>query len=240
MSSNQKSPTTLQSNMPVLKIGSRVRCSDDGVTGRIVWANAVAVKIRWDDGEQVTWRRDSLADRPIQILATSDSQDPATSPAESAVSKQTDRNELPQAASEMVATSPAPTAVEPSAPALELAAAEPASLATEANAVAIGSWSEPEPMSVTPRRQPKASEGPREKKLSALDAAAKVLSETGQAMTCPELIAAMAAKGYWSSPKGRTPSSTLYAALLRELQTKGAASRFVKTARGQFALCGGA
>ena len=239
MSSNQKSPTT-QASLPTLKIGSRVRCSDDGVTGRIVWANAVAVKIRWDDGEQVTWRRDSLVDRPIEILAHSDSQDPATSPAESAVSKQPERMELSQAASEMVATAPAPTAVEPSAPALELAVAAPASLATEANAVAIGSWSEPEPMSVTPRRQQQASDGPREKKLSALDAAAKVLSETGQAMTCPELIAAMAAKGYWSSPKGRTPSSTLYAALLRELQTKGAASRFVKTARGQFALCGGA
>ena len=26
------------------------------------------VKIRWDDGEQVTWRRDSLAGRPIEIL----------------------------------------------------------------------------------------------------------------------------------------------------------------------------
>ena len=36
-------------------------------------------------------------------------------------------------------------------------------------------------------------------KLSALDAAAKVLSETGQAMSCRELIAAMAAKGYKSA-----------------------------------------
>src|SRR5689334_17930224 len=40
-------------------------------------------------------------------------------------------------------------------------------------------------------------------KLSALDAAAKVLGETGQAMNCTELIAAMADKGYWSSPNGR-------------------------------------
>ncbi len=51
-----------------LRIGSRVRCTDDGVTGRIVWANGVSVKIKWDDGEQVTWRRDSLATRPIEIL----------------------------------------------------------------------------------------------------------------------------------------------------------------------------
>ena len=41
-----------------LKVGSRVRCTDDGVEGRLVWANATAVKIRWDDGE---WRQGSRA-----------------------------------------------------------------------------------------------------------------------------------------------------------------------------------
>jgi HB1, ASXL, restriction endonuclease HTH domain len=74
------------------------------------------------------------------------------------------------------------------------------------------------------------------KKRSALDAAVKVLGETGQAMNCPELIAAMAAKGYWKSPKGRTPASTLYAAVLREIQTRGDQARFRKTERGKFAL----
>jgi hypothetical protein len=74
------------------------------------------------------------------------------------------------------------------------------------------------------------------KKLSALDAAARVLEETGQAMNCTELIAAMAAQGYWSSPKGRTPAGTLYSAVLREIQTKGDQARFRKTERGQFAL----
>jgi len=39
-------------------------------------------------------------------------------------------------------------------------------------------------------------------KLSALEAAARVLSQSQQAMTCPELIAAMAAQGYWTSPTG--------------------------------------
>ena len=73
------------------------------------------------------------------------------------------------------------------------------------------------------------------KKYSALDAAAQVLRESGQPMSCPELIAQMAAKGYWSSPKGKTPSATLYAALAREVQLKGAASRFVKTGPGRFA-----
>ncbi len=75
-------------------------------------------------------------------------------------------------------------------------------------------------------------------KLSALDAAAKVLGETGQAMNCQELIAAMAAQGYWKSPRGRTPAGTLYSAILRELQTKGEQSRFVKTQRGKFVLRG--
>jgi len=45
----------------------------------------------------------------------------------------------------------------------------------------------------------------------------------------------MAAQGYWTSPKGRTPASTLYSALLREINRKGGQSRFRKTERGQFA-----
>jgi hypothetical protein len=75
-------------------------------------------------------------------------------------------------------------------------------------------------------------------KLSALDAAAKVLGETGQPMACKELIAAMAARGYWTSPQGKTPHSTLYAAIAREITTKGEDSRFVKTDRGKFAING--
>ena len=73
-------------------------------------------------------------------------------------------------------------------------------------------------------------------KLSALDAAAKVLGEVGQALNCQQLIEAMAAKGYWTSPAGRTPAATLYASISKEVATKGAAARFVKVARGQFAL----
>ena len=73
-------------------------------------------------------------------------------------------------------------------------------------------------------------------RLSALDAAARVLSESRQAMTCPELIAAMAAQGYWTSPAGKTPQATLHAALTREIKTKKNQSRFRKTERGKFAL----
>jgi hypothetical protein len=71
-------------------------------------------------------------------------------------------------------------------------------------------------------------------KLSALDAAAKVLQEAGQPMNCQDMIKAMADKGYWTSPAGKTPAATLYSALAREIKTKGKQARFQKTARGQF------
>ena len=73
------------------------------------------------------------------------------------------------------------------------------------------------------------------KKLSALDAAAKVLAETGQPMSCKEMIEVMAQKGYWSSPGGKTPSATLYSGILKEISTKGKESRFQRTDRGRFA-----
>jgi hypothetical protein len=75
-------------------------------------------------------------------------------------------------------------------------------------------------------------------KLSAIAAAARVLDETGRAMTCPELIAAMAAKGHWKSPGGKTPASTLYASIYQEIKAKGAEARFRKSERGKFASAG--
>jgi hypothetical protein len=94
----------------------------------------------------------------------------------------------------------------------------------------------PAEMEATTQAQTPGEQTPGANKLSALDAAVKVLGETGQAMNCQELITVMAARGYWSSPKGRTPAGTLYAAVLRELKTKGAKARFCKTDRGKFAL----
>src|SRR5260370_12642599 len=83
---SKKSKTT-SSNLPALKIGSRVRCTDDGVEGRIVWANAVAVKIEWTDGEKVTWRRDSLATRPIEIIDADGEGDQSTAPADASAAE---------------------------------------------------------------------------------------------------------------------------------------------------------
>ena len=86
-----------------------------------------------------------------------------------------------------------------------------------------------------PEGKAKAKRPPKEKKMSALDAAAKVLAEAGQPMNCQEMIDAMADKGLWKSPGGKTPQATLYSAILREINTKGKEARFKKTERGKFA-----
>jgi hypothetical protein len=84
-----------------------------------------------------------------------------------------------------------------------------------------------------PRRKPKEAKA---KKPGALDAAVRVLEASGQPMSTQEMIEEMAAKSYWKSPGGKTPSATLYSAILRELSTKGKNARFKKVERGKFAL----
>ena len=64
------------------------------------------------------------------------------------------------------------------------------------------------------------------KKLSAINAAAKVLAEAKEPLTAKQMIESMAAKKYWTSPGGKTPHATLYAAILREIQAKGDEARF--------------
>ena len=77
-----------------------------------------------------------------------------------------------------------------------------------------------------------------EKKMSALEAAAKVLTESKEPMRTKDLVDAMSAKGYWSSPGGKTPSATLFSAIMREINTKGDESRFQKMDRGLFTING--
>lgn len=76
------------------------------------------------------------------------------------------------------------------------------------------------------------------KRTSALDTAAEVLRKAGEPMTCKAMITAMAEQGLWTSPGGATPHATLYSAILRETQKKGADSRFRKVDRGQFVFAG--
>lgn len=73
-------------------------------------------------------------------------------------------------------------------------------------------------------------------KLSQIDAALKVLKEAGEPMNCVTMVEAMAAKGYWETPGGKTPHATLYSAILREISRNGKEARFVKTERGKFEL----
>jgi 3-methyladenine DNA glycosylase/8-oxoguanine DNA glycosylase len=84
----------------------------------------------------------------------------------------------------------------------------------------------------------KVKSEPKVKRLSALDAAAKVLEESAEPLNTKQMVDAMAAKGYWTSPGGKTPHATLYSAILREIASKGNESRFVKTERGQFTING--
>jgi hypothetical protein len=84
-----------------------------------------------------------------------------------------------------------------------------------------------------PKRVARKTEGQDPKRLSALAAAHKVLCEATEPLNVQQMIEAMTAKGYWTSPGGKTPHATLYSAILREL-AKGEASRFVKTDRGRF------
>jgi len=76
------------------------------------------------------------------------------------------------------------------------------------------------------------------KKMGLVAAAIQVLKDGGnQPMACREMLEQVTAKGLWSPARGgKTPAATLYAAILREIRDKAAASRFTKTDRGRFAL----
>jgi hypothetical protein len=56
--------------------------------------------------------------------------------------------------------------------------------------------------------------------MSCLKAAAKILAEKGEPMTCKEMIEAMAAKGYLTTPGGLTPRASLHSSIAREIRDK--------------------
>jgi hypothetical protein len=89
--------------------------------------------------------------------------------------------------------------------------------------------------------KPKPTKEPKQRtRMSVLDAAAKVLGTRGKPMRAKEMIEEITAKGLWSSPKGKTPEATLYAAIIREISAKGDKARFRKAERGLFAAGKGA
>ena len=70
---------------------------------------------------------------------------------------------------------------------------------------------------------------------SGLDAAATVLAEAGEPLNTKTMVERMLAKGLWKTG-GKTPASTIYAAIIREIALKGAGARFRKVERGRFEL----
>ncbi len=83
-------------------------------------------------------------------------------------------------------------------------------------------------------KAPKPAKEKKPKRVSALDAAAQVLAASEVPMRAKEMIAAMEAKKLWTSPGGKTPEATLYAAIIREIAAKGDKARFKKHERGVF------
>jgi len=92
---------------------------------------------------------------------------------------------------------------------------------------------DPEPTPAKPKKL-KVKADLKPKKLSMIKAALQVLQERKVAMTCPELIDVMATEGLWVSPGGKTPASTLYAAIGQSIKDEGKASAFRKSERGKF------
>ncbi|HEV3443534.1 MAG TPA: winged helix-turn-helix domain-containing protein [Gemmataceae bacterium] len=146
-----------------------------------------------------------------------------------------------QQQAEPEAATPAPEVASPEAGSAGQAAAQATPEATpgaDTTSAAEGTQAGPgtQPEAKKRGRAPKAKAETGPKKLSAIDAAAKVLAEAGEPMDCQTMIKTMAEKGYWMSAGGKTPAATLYSAILRELQTKGHDSRFKKTERGKFGV----
>jgi hypothetical protein len=73
------------------------------------------------------------------------------------------------------------------------------------------------------------------KRMSGLDAAAKVLASAKEPLGCGEIFERIQAQKLWKTG-GKTPSATLNAAMIREIKGKGKESRFKKVGRGKFAV----
>jgi hypothetical protein len=89
---------------------------------------------------------------------------------------------------------------------------------------------------VPAKKTGKAKAPKADRKMSGLDAAAKVLAESAEPLNAKAIIEQAAAKGYWTSPGGKTPHATIYAAMATEIAKKGSESRFAKADRGLFTV----
>ena len=118
----------------------------------------------------------------------------------------------------------------------EPAIAQSAKDATKTTTAGAGTKKSAKTTSKAKRAATRAKGGPQKaKQPSGLDAAAKVLAESKQPMTCREIVEAAFEKKYWRSD-GKTPHATIYSAIIRQIAAKGKDSRFKKVGRGKFAI----
>lgn len=75
------------------------------------------------------------------------------------------------------------------------------------------------------------------KPLSGLEAAVIVLREASAPLNANDLVGLMLKRGLWKT-EGKTPAATIFAAMSREIQSKGLASRFLKAEPGRFTVAG--
>ena len=117
-------------------------------------------------------------------------------------------------------------------PSERLAAVPPTTPDVDAKAEAAA------PAAPTAAPKPKATkDAPTARKPGGLDAAAQVLAQAKEPLSCKDLVERMLAQGLWQT-NGKTPAATIYSAILREIMTRGDAARFRKADRGRFTLAG--
>lgn len=78
----------------------------------------------------------------------------------------------------------------------------------------------------------------RPRKKGILDIAAEMLARSKKPMGAKEIVERALDKGLWQT-SGKTPSATLYAAMIREIAAKGKDARFKKVDRGLYTSNGG-
>lgn len=86
--------------------------------------------------------------------------------------------------------------------------------------------------SKSPEAKPATKREPKPERVSGLDLAAKVLADARRPLPVKDITELVLAAGWVTN--GKTPESTLYAAIIREIAKKGKDARFAKHARGLF------
>ena len=94
-------------------------------------------------------------------------------------------------------------------------------------------WSDDDSDTPNPRKSAATGGDENTKSMSLINAAAYILAQGApKPMRCKDIVE----QKLWQPGKGLTPASTLYAAIGREIKTKGENSRFVKAERGMFTI----